>query len=529
MVAGLAMLFVCTAQAETGTVSGVVRSPDGKAVAGATISLACAQPTSNSLQTITDKNGEYHFDGLLPCEYSVKASFTGYMPADSKVAKITDAAYRAYVDFTLVPIRAEATSLDPSQDKPPLKFEAAGVRGLIDSGGYSVSATATSATGLIKGMADLKRTDSNAELAAEKIPPCTLEPELKKALETNPDQAEANRQLGLFYVAHGEPAKGVPYLERARQVSNSDFETSHDLAVALLKSGQFASAQRLLTTLLAQHPTSDLHQLLALAEEGVGEFKAASRRYQIAAQQEPTEENLFGVGYELILAGLPKEAASAFEDGMKRLPNSILLRIGLGSAEFLQGRTAEGITVFLEGTDLKPSDSRPYVFLANAAGSWGDQTARVLACFKRFWTLNPADAEANYYYALGLMDPRAKSIASDGRKAEDLLQRAVELNPKLSPAHFQLAGVYAERGDTQAAIREYEVTVQLAPDKKEAHYRLGRLYKQVGRNDESTKEMDLFAQAGDRQTASRVSVEQFVSVIDPPRPQGVQRLSCPQP
>jgi len=95
-------------------------------------------------------------------------------------------------------------------------------------------------------------------------------------------------------------------------------------------------------------------------------------------------------------------------------------------------------------------------------------------------------------------------------------------------SHFQLASLYAEHGDIKHALREYEIVARLMPEMKEAHYRLAGLYKQTGQKEKAANEMELFTQARDRQTASTISVEQFISVIDPPRPQGVPDHSCLQ-
>ena len=42
------------------------------------------------------------------------------------------------------------------------EFEAAGIRGLIDPGGYSAPANAAAASGLISGVADIRRTENGA-------------------------------------------------------------------------------------------------------------------------------------------------------------------------------------------------------------------------------------------------------------------------------------------------------------------------------------------------------------------------------
>ena len=172
--------------------------------------------------------------------------------------------------------------------------------------------------------------------------PARSKPELRKSFESHQANADANRKLGQYYLAHEQPARAIPFLERASSESGNDYRASKDLALAWIQNGQFDSAGELLDSLAQSHDDAEIHNLLARADEGSGKFKQASQQYSVAAKEAPSEENLFGAGYELILAGLPADAAREFEAGLRRYPTSIRLLVGAGAAEFLQGKTLEG-------------------------------------------------------------------------------------------------------------------------------------------------------------------------------------------
>jgi tetratricopeptide (TPR) repeat protein len=62
-----------------------------------------------------------------------------------------------------------------------------------------------------------------------------------------------------------------------------------------------------------------------------------------------------------------------------------------------------------------------------------------------------------------------------------LLRRAIELNPGLADAHFNLAIAYGRLGRPDAAIAAMREAVRLQPDDAEAHLRLGRWLFERGR------------------------------------------------
>jgi tetratricopeptide (TPR) repeat protein len=526
-VALLALGTLSAASGDLGAISGVVRDAAGKPVAGAKVTLTGDQTIQKTdhatdgqtagrqmlrLETLSDSEGRYRFSGLAHGQYTIHAEL-GRLATITPVTLVVSASFLSVTtDLALMqPQSQEVAATVPPHS--PLKFEAAGVRGLIDPGGYSASANAAAASGLIAGIVDIKRSGNGLGARSEKDWPCSLEPELRKAVEKTPDSPDANRRLGEFYIVHDVPARAVPFLQRARSMEPANGVISEDLAVALIKSGQFDSARELLISLAEGQPTPQMYRLLARADEGSGQFTQASHEYQLAANADPSEENLFGVGYELILAGSPAEAANAFRAGAKLYPKSIALLIGIGAAKFLQGQTADSLLLFLQATDLDPTDPRPYSFLSSASTVSPVESDRVRSRLKRFLDLAPDNPQASYLYGLNLLEGRGKQpSAFDINGIMALFQRAIVLDPNFARAHYQLGVLHAEHGDYNDAVREYEAAVRLAPDLKEAHYRLAGAYRHTGHPELASHEMQLFQQIRDREDRG-ISIEQFVSVL----------------
>ncbi len=81
--------------------------------------------------------------------------------------------------------------------------------------------------------------------------------------------------------------------------------------------------------------------------------------------------------------------------------------------------------------------------------------------------------------------PEARALLEQGTKlaregdlegAATALARAVELDPDLADAHFNLAVVERRRGRADAAIAEFQRVIELVPDDADAYVRLGLLY-----------------------------------------------------
>src|SRR6266545_7457828 len=67
---------IAVAQLTTGSVSGVVRSPDGAALPGVTVTISGPKlPLGRTMNTLSD--GAFQFVGLLPGDYRLKAELPG--------------------------------------------------------------------------------------------------------------------------------------------------------------------------------------------------------------------------------------------------------------------------------------------------------------------------------------------------------------------------------------------------------------------------------------------------------------------
>jgi tetratricopeptide (TPR) repeat protein len=527
---GLYLFFVLAAAvayaspADLGIVSGIVRDSQGQPLRGVRVTLSNAQIPSTSKQAVSSSTGEFRFEGLADGEYKITGNLDGYATAGPRIVRIASTPAPVVVDLILSRMSTPEANGTGMGGRPALEFQASGIRGIIDPGGYSAS-TGAAASGLLRGIADVRRTDHSFTATAAKDWPCGMEPELRKALGDHAEQAAANLRLGQFYVAHDRPAEAIPLLTRALQIDSADAVALRDLALAWLQGGEFEKARRQLSALVEHSDSPEVRQLLARADEGSGAFQEAAEQYRVADREQPTEESVFGVGYELLLAGSLSEGLAVFQAGLDRYPRSLSLHIAVGTAEFLLSKNIDAVRSFLSATDIDPADPRPYSFLASVSSSLADDEM-VRKSFKRYLDLVPESGPANYYFAVALS---RENETANAARIEILLRRAIHLDPNLAGAHLQLADLYADRHDDQDAVPEYEAAVRLHEDTGEAHYRLAMAYKRIGRTDLSAREMEIF-KLSKRQGSlggDGVDLTQFISVMDAPEQKSSQEMQCP--
>ncbi len=253
----------------------------------------------------------------------------------------------------------------------------------------------------------------------------------------------------------------------------------------------------------AGDPLSQTHVLAAQCEERRGEFANAAHEYELAVSLNPSEDNLFSEGYEMILARQYTAAIRLLQGASQRYPQSVKLEMCLGAARFLNGESSKAIEVFLRSADLNPQERLPYLFLGKtAAAAVADLSERVRATLKRWAAAHPDDPDADYYYALSLQQVSRGAGGDGSNETELLLKKAIRLDPQLTEAHEQLGSVYGNRGQYEEAILEYRRALAIAPDLTRVHYRLAQAYAKIGARDLAALEFEQFQHLHDSEKAS---------------------------
>jgi tetratricopeptide (TPR) repeat protein len=345
-----------------------------------------------------------------------------------------------------------------------------------------------------------------AESAAEQF---------QKAVTLEPKNFDANHNLGEFYVQSGKLVEAQPLLEQAQHLRPDSYDNGYDLAMADFLVGKRGEARQVINDLVKLKDTGELHNLLGQIDEKDGKFVEAANDYEAAAHLDPTEDNLFDWGSEMLLHRTYEPGIAIFQQGVQRFPKSPRMFIGLGLAYYSRGKYDEAIPALVTAADLNPSDARCYVFLSKAYNSSPLQADEVIERFRRYAELQPGNALAQYYYAVSLWKgKRVSEPGTDLGVVESLLEKAIALDDSLAEAHVQLGNLYADQHQYDKSIPQYVRALALDPNLSDAHYRLGTDYVHTGDKESAQKEFAVYQKLRAEHLAEvekeRAEVQQFV-------------------
>jgi tetratricopeptide (TPR) repeat protein len=447
--------------------------------------------------------------GLLVCAASAASEDSGNQQLERRFQQ-------AVAEYNAGHLSEAAAQLEGLLPSVPKSFEVHELLGMI----YSAQSQDAKATEHLEAAVRLKPDSlaARTNLAASLVHTGKLElagVQLRKALELGPRDFDANHNLGQFYIQSGKIADAVPFLAEAQRINPSSYDNGYNLAMAYLFTGQLSQARELIHPLLEQHNTGELHNLLGQIEEKDGKFVEAANEYQAAAHLDPSEDNLFDWGSELLLHQTFDPAIDVFEQATQRYPGSPRLRIGLGMALYSRGKYDDAVASLLKAADLDPSDPRCYYFLSKAYDSSPSQADDVIQRFRRFSELQPGNARGFYYYAMSLWKgKRSEELGQNMKQVETLLQKSVALDPAFADAHAQLGNLYSDQHQYDKSVPEYQRALELNPILPDTHYRLGQNYVHLGHKDLAQKEFDVYQTQRAQRMAEidreRAEVRQFV-------------------
>ena len=518
--------------ADSATLQGSVHDSRGRPVVAATVTLLGGAGTETLIQH-TDAEGNYRFERLHAGNYNLHAELAGYGQATA-ARLILEQKEAKKVDLTLAPPTASTAQVSSSgtlesggpRAKPEFfdepEFTVAGVTDSTNLGGHGSNTVVRTREALAKDIVGLNTTPASpaSDGATEKS--------LRETAKREPGNFDANHRLGKLLVDNGKGREAIPYLERASRLSPGDYGNSYELSLAYADAGKYESARARVRTLLTLQDTAvpdkggqgkaELHHLLGDVEEKLGNSLEAVREYQLAAELDPSESNLFDWGAELLMHRAAEPAIEVFTKGNRLFPRSARMLVGLGIAWYARGSYDQAAQRLCEASDLNPDDPNPYLFIGKMQSAGSSHSQCLVERLERFARLQPENALANYYCGLSLWKRReGPDDAQASAQAESLLEKAVHLDPKLGVGHLQLGILYAERQDFPRAISSYQKASAASPGLEEAHYRLAQAYRRTGEKLKAQEELQLYEQISKKKEEEidreRREIRQFVYTL----------------
>jgi tetratricopeptide (TPR) repeat protein len=506
------------------TVQGRVLSSEGKPVVGASVQLE--QPDSlEAMETKTDAAGVFRFRALHSGRYLIHAEQSG-LRSPGNSALLLSEGDRKTIDLTLgVPADSQLSTSVPSRSLPDMEFSdtphftIAGVTDWTAVGGHGSDSMLRTSEDLARETLTLKPLDSRdgASVTGSIHEGDKSEDSLRGSLAKAPGSFEANHQLGELYLHAGRYQDAIPTLRSAYQIDPSKDDNAYDLALAYEGAGELSKAHEHVLKLLARKNTVDLHRLAGELDEKLNDPFAAVQEYQQAVRLDPSEQNYFAWGSELLLHRAVWQSVEVFREGAKLHPKSARMLTALGTALFAGAVYDEAALRLCEASDLNPASPEPYVFMGKIEMAAPAPLPCVKQKLSRFVQEQPQNALADYLYAMSLLKSQEQSTDQrDSQQVESLLQKAVTIDPKCVDAYLQLGILYSSRREYEKSIGFYTKAIEADPQLGEAHYRLGVAYDRTSEPAKAQKEFLLHDEIEKRQAAAvedqRREIKQFVVV-----------------
>jgi tetratricopeptide (TPR) repeat protein len=313
--------------------------------------------------------------------------------------------------------------------------------------------------------------------------------EFERAVRLDPRNLSAHKNLGRLALEMHRNAEAAKVFVTAQHLQPDDEDLKLDCVTALLAANLITEAQTMLATVADADHSARAQSLLGEVEESQRHFEAAGKHFDRAVQLEPSEENAWQLGYELLRHWTFSAAISEFEAAAAKFPASKRLRLGLGAALFGAKQYDHAIEVFADLLKEEAGNAALAAPLEIACAAQVQVVNPRCASLVAYAHAHPEDAQAATSAAAWLMlqsdDPQNVAAA---RKLEE---GALAVDPTLPEAQFEMGIILQELQDWKGSIPYLERAVKLKPNYAQAHYRLARAYGRMGRKEEGLAHMEL--------------------------------------
>ncbi|HEY3740656.1 MAG TPA: tetratricopeptide repeat protein [Bryobacteraceae bacterium] len=212
--------------------------------------------------------------------------------------------------------------------------------------------------------------------------------------------------------------------------------------------------------------------------------RGLARLSAVIAAQHPTQSGPYiELGQAWMAAGSTAKALAAFDEGLRRSPNSVSALLSLGDALTQAGQVGRAISLLTRGTELAPDEPLLWYQLG-LTQTKAQHEAASLAALRKAASLDPDAAEI--HNILG------GSLAAEGdmRGAESEFQTALSINPDLPEALANLGQLLGLRGNLTEATRYLGRSVELRPNVADARINDAVALAGIGKLDEAQVQID---------------------------------------
>ena len=285
------------------------------------------------------------------------------------------------------------------------------------------------------------------------------------------------RILASICLQSGQPAKGAALVKASPELAARYRDATVQKAQEDFQRNQYQAVVAELELVRSLGPQDfNFHRLLGAAYYELDNPQKASDELQSALRLDPKNEQVyFNLGMLYLKFHTTELASLVFEHGLKELPNSPLLWMGMGLTQHLAEQTDKAAVALRKATELDPAFIDAYIVLGDVLES-DNKLEEALPIFQTAMQKQPELYIGYFYYGKILLK------MNDGRldQAIEALRRAVQLRSEFAEGHYELGQALEHAGRNEQAIVEYEASVERDPNLAASQYRLALLYRKRG-------------------------------------------------
>jgi tetratricopeptide (TPR) repeat protein len=345
---------------------------------------------------------------------------------------------------------------------------------------------------------------------------------LAQTTEDKQQEFAAHMQKARSYLDQKQPALAIPEFQAAAAIDPENVDAQANLGVLLFFQGKAAdSIPHFRAALKVQPGLTKIQGLLGMAESRTRDFNDARKDMEAALPS--LEDRRFQVQLGLELVGLDtvsgdlEKAADVLVQLRKAAPdNPEVLYAAYRTYSDLAGESMLALSL------AAPDSAQMHQLLAHEDIRQGN-TIAAIAQYRKAIAIDPhlpgvhyelaellhtstdeavkKEAELEYRAALVENAQDEKSILrlaeldaqkGNGEQSYEEYAKAVDLQPGDADAKLGLAKTLIAMNQSNKALPLLEDAVKLEPTNATAHYRLATLYRKMGRTDDAKREVELY-------------------------------------
>lgn len=295
----------------------------------------------------------------------------------------------------------------------------------------------------------------------------------EQVLKFHPRHVDALNLLGVLYAQSGDLAQALGLLQKAVKAAPKHGGAQLNLARTLSGLGRFHDAIRVFYKAIALQP-KDIEALLglAIAQQSDGRSDQAFTTFKKASKLSPDHPAVnLNFGAALVSMGQAADAVPYLEKVIAHAPQNAVAHFNLGKALSEIGNADGALACFEKSISLAPGNSDAHISMGNVLLSQ-NRLEEAETSFRRALKSGPTDPAMIYANMA-----RTKRLGRDMDGAMEILREGEDACPNSAKIQVAIGSIQLRSGDVEAAEATIRRAIDLDPNLVNAYFELFPIVK----------------------------------------------------